>query len=171
MFDRFLVIFTTLMLFSHVSLADYGSGAVNIVCDKADSKFRINTYIKWNEEYDEFKGKHPLGFYENAGGATYLLDSLRRNKNFKADYQCQIEDNLFKVSVYVSGHFDVFNDKEELLFRFEDIYPSDNDVYGLGSTITNYYLEIDQEEKIKECVTRRRVGELCSNNIVNQAHK
>lgn len=145
-----------LALFPLVAFADYGSGAVEITCDVVTDTLTINTYIKWNENYDSFIAKHPSGSAVSKEDAVFLLEAIKDG----VDYGCQLNKSFFIVRISKSGELVVTGDGKTI-YKFSDVYPSDNDIYGLSNTIEKYYLKITNGKKVIECVTRIRDKEIC----------
>jgi len=156
------------ILFSEPVFADYESGAVDIQCDKDNDLLVIRTYIKWNEDYDLFRKLHPYGRSVNKEHAVFLLDSISGENNHHANYECRIKNNQFTAEISRSGVFSVINNHKKPVYKFTDIYPSDDDIYGLSYTIKDYYLKISSDEKVIECITRTGQQQVCGEAIVNK---
>lgn len=150
-----------LALFPLIAFADYGSGAVEISCDEGNDALIINTYIKWNEDYDSFKEEYPNGSAVRKNEAVFLLDAIETN----VSYGCQLKKKFFIVTISESGEL-VVTSGGNTIYRFTDVYPSDNDIYGLSYTINKYYLKIASNAKVIECVTRGNEKEICKPFII-----
>jgi len=165
---RFLkIVVISSLFFSNLALADWGTGAVDIGCEKTNDLLSITTSIKWNEEYDSFMKNNPTGASIGIENAVFLLDTIQHNAE-DVKYSCQLKSNIFKVTIDSSGHILVVNKNGVPLYKFTQVYPSDNDIYGLSYTIKNYHLKIQSDEKVVECITRDNVQEICSQNIINE---
>lgn len=151
------------MLLPLVVLADHGSGTVEISCDAANDTLTINTYIKWNEDYDSFITAHPTGSAVSKKDAVFLLNAIKD----VVGYECQLKKSSFIVRISRSGHLVVTSDGKTI-YKFTDVYPSNNDIYGLSYTIEKYYLNITSSAKVIECVTRTRDKEVCKPYIMEK---
>jgi hypothetical protein len=146
-----------------VVFADYGSGAVEISCDAASDTLTINTYIKWNEDYESFITAHPNGSVVGKKDAVFLLDAIKGVVN----YECQLKKSSYVVNISSSGHLAVTSEGITI-YKFTDVYPSDNDIYGLSYTNQKYYLKITSGGKVIECATRTQDKEVCKPYIMEK---
>jgi len=112
--------------------------------------------------------EHPEGASVSKENAVFLLNAIDEKNNYQANYSCQLKNNVFKVIIHRSGVFSVLSKDDNPVYKFTDIYPSDNNIYGLNSTIKKYYLKLSSDGKAIECITRNGEQQVCDENIVNK---
>ncbi len=148
---------TFLAIWPSIVFADYGSGALDIACNSESDLLTIATSIKWNEDYNKFREEYPDGASISSEGAVFLLSSIKD----RATYECQLQGKSFSVEIRRTGQL-LVTSNNEAIYRYTDIYPSGNDVYGLSSSIEKYILKITSEAEVIECITRSQ-EEVCEN--------
>jgi hypothetical protein len=168
MFRNLKIAFIIFVIYSDFSFADYGSGVVDIRCNLNKDLLVISTYIKWNEEYDSFMASYPKGAFVSKEEALFTLRAIDGKNDFQQNYNCQLKNNFFTITIGHTGLLLVLNQNKKPIYKFTDSYPSNNDIYGLSYSIKSYYLKISSNEIVTECITRKGEAQVCEENVVNK---
>jgi hypothetical protein len=136
----YLVWLLALIGISGQALADYGSGFMEVKCDKERSKFYIWPSILWNEDYDSYLQKHPDGVDIGEIFSSVLLSGIDNQKiiDCKIDnvefsveiepHQLKILRNGVNIYHYKSSHGESIygaNNRYYYLFKFDSMKMAD----------------------------------------------
>jgi len=163
MFNLTKVILLISILFPFTLIADYGSGVVDISCEKEKDLLTIKTYIEWNEEYDSFIDENPTGFKISREKSIFSLSKIKDDINSN----CNLQNNTFKLRINSTGHIYI-SDSDKIIYKYTVTYPNGDSIYGTSSPIDNYSLKIKSDGKVIECFSLKHKEVSCHPYLLNE---